>query len=141
MSSIKLSSKHGVNPSMDICFYCQEVKQLLLMGRLPYDKEAPRQVCTSLEPCDACKEKFETEKAVVIVEATQDSKGISPTGRYIGLTEEGARRILNEDFVNDVVSRGRIALIEPSLYNQLGFEEAARQLENDSLEKIQKVIE
>lgn len=55
---IKISPKHGVNPSMIICPYCREPKGIALMGRLPQDREAPKEVIADYEPCDNCKKLF-----------------------------------------------------------------------------------
>lgn len=57
MASIKVSEKHGVNPSIGICAFCgKESGEVLLLGRLLGDKEAPRQmIANPHEPCDTCK--------------------------------------------------------------------------------------
>lgn len=99
--NILLSQKHGLNPSLDCCFYCGEAKGLAILGRLPGDKEAPRNIVTSLEPCDACKLKF--EHASLIIEADLDS---NPTGRWLAIPKESIKEaspkpayfILPEDF-------------------------------------------
>ena len=40
--SIRISEKHGVNPTIPICFYCGEDKnEVALLGKLHGDKEAP----------------------------------------------------------------------------------------------------
>lgn len=82
--NIKLSEKHGVNPSMDCCFYCGEVIGIALMGKLKDDVEAPRQCYTSLEPCDKCKEKY--KDYVLGVEKERDSD--TPTGRWMAIRKE-----------------------------------------------------
>lgn len=44
MSSIKLSPKHGVNPTIPVCFFCGKPKnEIALMGRMggKEDIEAP----------------------------------------------------------------------------------------------------
>ena len=38
---IKLSPKHGVNPSMDLCFWCGQPKGLILCGRM-HEKKGDR---------------------------------------------------------------------------------------------------
>lgn len=76
--SIKLSQKYGVNPAMNICFFCGETKELLLLGRLPGDEKAPREVCTNLEPCDVCKEKF--KEGILIIEKNMRLNKV--TGNY-----------------------------------------------------------
>ena len=42
MTNIRVSEKHGVNPSIMTCFYCnKESTGIALLGRLPKDAEAP----------------------------------------------------------------------------------------------------
>lgn len=77
-NEILLSEKHGVNPSIDCCFYCGKEVGIALLGKLPDDAEAPRTVCTSIEPCDECKEKY--KDYCLVVERDYDAP---PTGRWV----------------------------------------------------------
>ena len=102
---IKVSQKHGVNPSMDICFWCGEVRGVALCGKLKGDAEAPKKMVTSLEPCDKCKERF--KKGVHLIEVTDDGSHCGnnkafafkdtegkfhwPTGRYVVMKPEAMR--------------------------------------------------
>ena len=100
--SIRLSKKHGVNPTIPICFFCKEHKnEIVLMGKLKNDAEAPKNIIVDYEPCDECKEKF--KKGVLIIEVSQYpnvekqpalQKDAYPTGRYALLKPEA----LNEPF-------------------------------------------
>jgi hypothetical protein len=38
--SIRLSEKHGVNPSLMLCFYCGEASGVALLGRLKGDQDS-----------------------------------------------------------------------------------------------------
>lgn len=41
-NSIRLSPKHGLNPSISVCFFCGEDKnEIILPGKLEGDAEAP----------------------------------------------------------------------------------------------------
>ena len=89
--SIRLSKKYGVNPSMDVCFYCGEVTGIALMGKIStkdnHDAEAPRYVCSSVKPCEKCTEKY--KDYVLMVEAKSgDPKNPEPTGRWFALKKE-----------------------------------------------------
>lgn len=102
---IKVSQKHGVNPSMDICFWCGEVRGVALCGKLKGDAEAPKKMVTSLEPCDKCKERF--KKGVHLIEVTDDGSHCGnnkafafkdtegkfhwPTGRYVIMKPEAMK--------------------------------------------------
>lgn len=91
---IKLSPKYGVNPTMLTCFYCGEVTSIALMGKLPKDAEAPRQCCASVEPCDACKKKYENH--LLIVEKPEND---IPTGRWFAVSKEQVHPAFKEETV------------------------------------------
>lgn len=81
---ITLSEKHGVNPSMTICFYCGETTGIALLGKLKGDEEAPKYICNSIEPCDKCKEKY--KDYVLVVEKPSPEE--NPTGRWFAIKKE-----------------------------------------------------
>lgn len=99
---ITLSKKHGLNPSLDICFWCGEPKGIALCGKMKGDVESPKNMVTSLEPCDKCREKFML--GVHLIEVTDDgirfgdNKAFAfgdtegrphwPTGRYVVMKPE-----------------------------------------------------
>ena len=56
MAGIYMSEAHGVNPSMEVCFWCGKNKGVVLFGKLKGDKKAPRECAFNYEPCDKCKE-------------------------------------------------------------------------------------
>lgn len=86
-NSIILSEKHGLNPAMDCCMYCGEAKGIALLGKLPKDEKAPRNIVTSVAPCDKCAEKY--KDYVLMVEAkSPDSKKPEPTGRWFAIRKE-----------------------------------------------------
>lgn len=56
--ALRLSKKHGVNPSMGVCPIClKDNQEILLLGKLPNDAEAPMRVLSNI--CDECKRKIE----------------------------------------------------------------------------------
>lgn len=114
--SIRISEKHGLNPSMDICFFCGEAKGIALFGKMKGDKEAPRNVLLNYEPCDKCKDAM--SKGTTIIEVvTEDNgnmpiqDGIYPTGRWCVVRREAAYNLFN-------TKRDKI-LLASSTYKQL----------------------
>ena len=104
MSSIKISEKHGVNPSLDVCFWCGKDKGVALFGRMKGDAEAPRRAVTSYDPCDECEEKFGFGVALVeVAEYPREegmppidkSRGFYPTGRWLVMKKDAADRLFN----------------------------------------------
>ena len=76
---------------MDVCIYCGECKQLLLQpeffrgadGEMHPKKGIRKTQCTSPEPCDACKKKFEEQGIVPMIEAEHGLKGPIFGNRYM----------------------------------------------------------
>lgn len=102
---IRFSPKHGVNPTILKCFWCEGDIGVALLGRLKGDAEAPRETVLNLEPCDKCKAMF--AKGVQAIEVSDDGSrfhgnevfGIKgedgkvhwPTGRYAVLKAEAVK--------------------------------------------------
>jgi len=96
--SIKLSKKHGLNPSMSICFFCgKEKNELVIPGRLKGDAEAPRKAVWSYEPCDECRQYMKEGVMVCVVKDDSDPKNPYRTGRLLVIRDEDAKNIFNVD--------------------------------------------
>ena len=118
--SILLSPKHGANPCIPICFFCREEKnEVALLGKLPGDIEAPKNVLLDYVPCDKCKEQFKL--GVTLIEVTNKpmienqpeiQQGLYPTGRFATIKEEAAKNC----FPNTTVYKGQIILIDLDLH-------------------------
>lgn len=95
MAGIRVSKKHGVNPSLSTCAWCgKEKNEIVLMGQLKGDAEAPRNVIVNYEPCDECRTEWNRGVAVIeVVHAplTEGQMGIAkgayPTGRMVVVKE------------------------------------------------------
>lgn len=122
MGDLRLSKKHGVNPSVSICFWCGKDDAVILCGRLKGDVEAPRSCVFSYDPCPECKEQF--SQGVWIIEASTEpttrgaqeiQEGVYPTGRMVVVTEEFVTRefpnVFGEDVdVSDILNRRKMFL-------------------------------
>lgn len=113
--SIRLSEKHGVNPSLGICIFCGEAKDVLLFGRLPDDKEAPRECIHDWEPCAKCSEHM--KEGCFFVEARpnmSDKRKSTPTGRVVCIRDAGVNRMLKHEskLREDILTR-RFCLVSP----------------------------
>lgn len=61
---IRVSEKHGVNPSITICPICGKETGIALLGKLKGDKEAPRKIILDL--CDDCISKLGNDKIYIL---------------------------------------------------------------------------
>ena len=104
---IEISPKHGLNPTIPVCFWCgKEKNEIALLGRIREktkrgsDIKAPRRMVIDYEPCDECKDMWESGVAVIEVQETPTTpnqpeiqKGVYPTGLFVVVTVEGADRV------------------------------------------------
>lgn len=115
--SIRLSNKHGLNPSINVCFFCGKDKELILNGRLKGDAKAPHRVVANYIPCPECEEKMKLGVTVIEV-TTRDTgalpiqRGAWPTGRWCVISHEAAARLFKG--INNTK-----VLLEDVLYNKL----------------------
>lgn len=68
--ALRLSPKHGVNPSVGLCFFCQKSKEVILAGYMKGDIAAPREAVWNDDPCDECVKCM--EKGVIIISVDED---------------------------------------------------------------------
>lgn len=61
---IRVSEKHGVNPSITICPICDKETGIALLGKLKGDKEAPMRMLS--DPCDDCVSKLGNDKIYIL---------------------------------------------------------------------------
>jgi hypothetical protein len=117
---IRLSPKHGVNPMIPMCFYCgKEKNEVLMLGRLPKDAEAPRCAVVDYVPCDECKAKHDTGVLIIEVSETPRANQPSinpdneayPTGRWLVAPIESIK--------DDTFKIGSKALMLESDFSQL----------------------
>ena len=116
--SLRISEKHGVNPSVDTCFICGKETSVVLFGASYKDEngktvEAPRRVCTG-QLCDDC-QKVIDEGGIFFIAVKDGESGNNPwrTGQIAALKEEAVQRIF-PDFPYKKVN-----YIEESAYKQI----------------------
>ena len=119
--SIRLSDKHGVNPSLGVCAWCgKENGEVVLLGRIKGDEEAPRHVVTHDEPCKKCKE--QQAQGVTLIEVERE--GGPRTGRWFVIKREAAERIFTGDAAREMLRVGKAA-VGPDVIEALRLGEEA----------------
>ena len=101
--SIKISPKHGLNPTIPVCFWCGKQKnEIALMGRMKDDIEAPKNMVLDYVPCEECQNHM--AMGVAVLEASDHpntegqppiQKGVYPTSRFVVVTTECADRVFS----------------------------------------------
>lgn len=127
--SLRLSSKHGVNPSLGMCFWCGESKEVILFGHLPGDREAPKQVTLDYDPCKKCTEQF--QQGILFFEATEqaqhenqrslsgaEGKEVYPTGTFVVIRREVVDGMFTPEVAKNILKAGKSA-VPAGVFQQL----------------------
>lgn len=120
MNDLRLHPEFGVNPTVVQCFFCGEDKNELALLGAGYKGQAPRHMCLNYEPCDECKKKM--DMGIALIECAQRppdnrpaiQEGLYPTGNWMVITEDAARRLFNHD-----TSKHRKAFVEVGILKRL----------------------
>lgn len=99
---IRISEKHGVNPSLTVCFWCGEHTGIALLGKLPGDKEAPKEIIADYEPCDKCKEQWNKGIPIIEVSASPKNEAQMPISNNNGIAyyPTGCVAVIKEQAIN-----------------------------------------
>lgn len=125
---IKVSPKHGVNPTIPVCFWCgNEKNEIALLGKLPGDAEAPRAAILNYQPCDDCKAQM--SMGYTLVGTVEDpprpdlppiSAGHYPTGNWTVVTEQGLRHIFKPEVADQIIAGNQKTIaVEDELVQRL----------------------
>lgn len=124
--SIRLSPTHGINPAIPVCFYCgKEKNEVLLLGRLKGDVEAPRHAVWNKEPCGTCKGYM--KQGIILISINEvlsrdDPENPYRTGGWVVVTEEAIERwLLKPPELVDAICRRRAAFIPDEVWDRIGL--------------------
>ena len=122
-NDIRLSPKHGLNPTIPICAFCGKQKnEIALMGRIGdgrkgEDFEAPRNVILDYEPCDECKAQWEQGVAIIEVSRYPVTEGQPPIAQ--GAYPTGRVAVVKEEALNGGFKKGSKALMLAEEYQKM----------------------
>lgn len=94
---IRVSEKHGVNPSITICPICGKETGIALLGKLKGDKEAPMRMLSDL--CDDCVSKLGNDKIYILAINDQEygTKGIIIKRSALNIPVKGYMTLMKEN--------------------------------------------
>ena len=119
---IRLSPKHGVNPSLSVCFYCgADDGTVVLPGRLRGDTQAPHKAVWTKEPCPTCREYM--RQGIILISVRDGEEGDNPyrTGGFSVVKAEALARLINRQELIDDVLRRRVCFVPDAAWAMLGL--------------------
>ena len=123
MSSIRLHPKHGLNPTMPVCFYCRkDTGEVALLGAA-YKGEAPRRLILDKQPCEWCQANMKL--GIILVACHNGTEADpQPAGQYAVITEGAATRMFRPAAMLEQVLRQRMAFLDTETWTLLGLDTA-----------------
>lgn len=131
-NSVKISPRHGLNPSIPICFWCGEEKnEVVLLGKMnKEDSEAPRRILIDYKPCEKCKKAFEQGIQVIGVNTTpffdnqeplkdEGDDRLYPSGAYFIATEQWVNRVIDDEDIRNSTLKTRKLLMEDNIVKDI----------------------
>lgn len=123
-NSIKISPKHGINPTIPICFFCGEEKnEIALLGRINRnDDKAPMTCLLNYEPCEKCQKLM--DKGITIIEAKGEpnfenqpeiASNVYPTGTWHVVSEDFIKKNITPPELVDNILKHRKTFVEPGV--------------------------
>lgn len=139
---IELSPKHGLNPTVLVCFFCGEDKnELALLGRVRSKKnsdvEAPRRAVLNTEPCDKCKAHMAQGVILISVRDNEADTDGNPyrSGGWVVLKAEAVERIFTAMFGEAhaaQVLEKRVAFLEDTVWKKIGLPGPSEEVKSQS---------
>ena len=123
--SIKLSPKHGLNPTIPVCFWCGNDKnEIAIVGRVNRDDDKmPMRSFLDYEPCESCQAKMKLGVTVIEATTTPNSRtnvpmqpNAYPTGRWSVVTRDFINRLTNN---NPKFAETNILFMDKEPYNDI----------------------
>lgn len=121
--SIRLSPKHGVNPSVSVCFFCLKDKGLVLPGLLKGDQAAPHRLVWNKEPCETCQGYMKQGIILISIDEDLTDDFLNPyrSGGWCVVKEEAVKRMLPKGKEADSVLKGRFAFVPDDVWDLYGL--------------------
>lgn len=127
MSGIRLSPKHGVNPSLSACFFCGGDKnEIILPGLIrrgdERDVQAPRRAVWNMDPCDTCKGHMAAGVILIEVMESGPVEGEpTRTGGFAVVRDEAIRRLVNDSELVASIIRKRVCFMPREAWAIIGL--------------------
>lgn len=111
---MRLSREHDLNPTIPICFWCLEEKNMILLLGANGGREAPRNTAFDREPCEKCRGYM--KQGVILISAKEpkseaESQNPFRTGGFWVVSEEFVKRVFRPPEMVDHLLKARVGFI------------------------------
>ena len=127
LGDILLSPKHGVNPAIPLCFFCNKPKnEIMLPGRWDGDdRQSPQHSVWDKRPCDRCASVMKL--GIILISVDEKKTGDNTdnpyrTGGWIVLKEKAVRRMgIQPPELEAEILRARVCFMPDEVWDAFGL--------------------
>lgn len=127
-----MNKQHGANPTIPICFYCGKDKdEIVLLGKLPKDKKAPKRCLLDYIPCPECQK--EMDNGITLIETAKTpamngqppiARNEYPTGKWAVVSKDYIRNSIKNDEMRDDILKKKMAFLEEGIIDKIAGNKA-----------------
>jgi hypothetical protein len=120
---LTLSPSHGLNPTMGVCYFCGKPDGTIgLLGKLPGDREAPREAILSTEPCAGCRGLMDQGIMFIAAIPTDDpTEEPHRTGPVCVIKTDAVKRLGINPQLLERILKHRWTFIDPQTWEMIGL--------------------
>jgi hypothetical protein len=122
MSGVRLSKKHGLNPSIKQCYFCGEGDEIILFGSaFPGGEAAPHQAVYDKQPCQKCANLM--KQGIMLIQVRDGESGENPyrTGMLCVVKDAAIREIVQPEELAEDICKKRMCFVPVAAWTQLGL--------------------
>lgn len=114
---MKFHPKHGVNPTMKVCFWCDKpTGEIALLGD-KYKGEAPRYMVVDYSTCKECEDRW--KQGVVMLEVKTTPVDIDQQPIQENLYPTGNHLVIPPEALQNEYKAGDVTLVTSELFQEL----------------------
>jgi len=114
MSSVRLSKKHGLNPTIPVCYFCGRAKNEVALLGAAGDKiakamgrdsgEMPMHACIDRNPCEECEKLMKDNILFIIVkDGCTNADELDKRIACAAIPEDIVKKSINADVLDDIL--------------------------------------
>jgi hypothetical protein len=123
-SFIRLSKKHGANPTIPKCYLCGEDKnEIILAGQMKKDMQAPQGMVWDKLPCGTCADYMKQGIIFISVDQDKSTDKDNPyrTGGWAVVKEKVIKEMISDEKLQEQILATRVVFIPDEAWKALGL--------------------
>jgi len=114
---------HGLNPGIELCFFCNKEKSIVLFGSALKGERAPHKAVYDHAPCDACANLMKQGVLLISIDEKKSAgnhKNPWRTGGWVVVKDAFIQKVFQPEVAIDVIKK-RVAFLSDEAWDLFGL--------------------